>query len=115
MQLTPFSLTVKQLGRATVIAVRGEMDLATVPDLELAIDAAIERPLLLLVLDLEGVTFMDSTGLACLVRAMSRLEPLDVHLELWPSFDVRRVFELASVPLPTQSYPEPPSRMLAGS
>jgi anti-anti-sigma factor len=67
------------------------------------------------VLDLEEVTFMDSTGLACLVRAMRRLEDVDVHLELWPSFDVRRLFDLAQVPLPPQSYPAPPSELLAGA
>src|SRR3954451_23986895 len=59
LKLVPFAITVKQHDRATVISCRGEIDVATVADLELAIDAALERPLLLLVVDLEGVTFMD--------------------------------------------------------
>lgn len=43
-------------------------------ELELAVDAALPRNL---VLDLAGVTFMDSSGIALILRAQQRMRLLD--------------------------------------
>ncbi|HEX6286073.1 MAG TPA: STAS domain-containing protein [Acidimicrobiia bacterium] len=51
------------------IAVAGEIDLATVPELESAIDSAFSTDSLSLVVDLRESSFMDSTGLKALVMA----------------------------------------------
>ncbi|HEX6346468.1 STAS domain-containing protein [Umezawaea sp.] len=56
---------------AVVVAVAGEVDVVTVPDLEERIDAVVREDLPL-VLDLAGVTFLDSTGLSALVRCHRR-------------------------------------------
>lgn len=57
---------------AYVIRVEGELDLAGCPDLELALDDAEESQAGRIVLDLERVTFIDSTGLRALLNAGRR-------------------------------------------
>lgn len=54
------------------IAVEGEIDLATVEDLQAAIDSSFSANAGHLVVDLNGATFMDSTGLKTLVMANRR-------------------------------------------
>jgi anti-sigma B factor antagonist len=56
---------------AVVVAVVGDVDMNTVPELEGRLAAA-ERPDLPLVVDLTGVTFLDSSGLSALVRCHQR-------------------------------------------
>src|SRR4051794_23833070 len=50
------------LGAAPGLAVRGQMDLATVPALEERLNAAIPESVGAFVLDLSNVEFLDSTG-----------------------------------------------------
>jgi len=63
---------VRANGRATVLAVAGELDLASSPTLEEALDAVTGTTPELLILDLSALEFMDSTGLSVLVRAHQR-------------------------------------------
>lgn len=56
------------------IEVKGEVDLATVEDLQSAIDAIFEDSGENLVVDLIGSSFMDSTGLKTLVMTNRKFE-----------------------------------------
>ena len=56
------------------ISVTGEIDLATVPDLEKAIDSVFSANSHPLVIDLRDSSFMDSTGLKALVMANRRFD-----------------------------------------
>lgn len=56
------------------IIVEGELDLATVEDLEKAIEAVFSSNSDPLVVDLRGSSFMDSTGLKALVMAHRRFD-----------------------------------------
>lgn len=56
----------------TVLTVTGEIDLATAPALETAIDAALETGPAALVVDLAAVSFLASAGMAALVAAHQR-------------------------------------------
>jgi anti-sigma B factor antagonist len=56
------------------IAVTGEIDLATVPELETAIDSVFSTNSHPLVVDLRDSSFMDSTGLKALVMANRRFD-----------------------------------------
>jgi len=56
------------------IAVSGEIDLATVPELETAIDSVLSSNSHPLVVDLTESSFMDSTGLKTLVMANRRFD-----------------------------------------
>jgi len=60
-------VSTSQQDAATVLAVSGEIDLATAPDLQQALAAASGAEHV--VADLSAVTFMDSTGLRVLISA----------------------------------------------
>lgn len=57
---------------ACLILVRGELDLASCPDLELAIGDAEQTEARRIILDLEELTFIDSSGLRTLLTASRR-------------------------------------------
>jgi anti-sigma B factor antagonist len=59
--------------RTTVIAVEGEIHVSTAPEFSGVLSAAIESRRTLLVLDLTGVMFIDSTGLSVLLNALRRV------------------------------------------
>ena len=69
-----FRLEVRSAGRATVIGVSGELDLASSPALEEELDRVAASDSEMLIIDLRGLDFMDSTGLSVLVRAHQRAE-----------------------------------------
>jgi anti-anti-sigma factor len=54
------------------LVLRGELDLSTVGKVQEEIQQAADRGPRLLVLDLSQLTFLDSTGLRCLVKADER-------------------------------------------
>jgi anti-sigma B factor antagonist len=64
----PFSVAVHQQDGRTVIAVRGELDLATAPQLEEALMPCLHDGGHA-ILDLRGLEFMDSTGVRVVVAA----------------------------------------------
>ena len=69
-----FRLEVRSQGRAIVIAVRGELDLASSPALQEELDRVSASDAEMLIIDLRELDFMDSTGLSVLVRAHQRAE-----------------------------------------
>jgi anti-sigma B factor antagonist len=58
-----------------VIVVSGEVDIHTAPRLRQALDALIVAGAWKVVVDLQGVDFIDSSGLRVLLTARRRLEP----------------------------------------
>jgi anti-sigma B factor antagonist len=68
---------------ATVVVVKGDVDLGTAPDFEQELARSVEQNLGSgLVIDLSAVTFIDSTGLNALVRAFERQRLLGSSLAL---------------------------------
>ena len=63
--------------RPGVVAVRGEIDLALAGQLRSAIEVAADRGRL--VLDLSECTFMDSTGVHAIERAIAQGMVVEVH------------------------------------
>jgi anti-sigma B factor antagonist len=51
-----------------LLSVQGEVDLATAPELEAALERGLQGTARRLVVDLRGVEFLDSSGLSLLVR-----------------------------------------------
>lgn len=74
-------INAKSADRNLLLELRGEIDHHGAKDamreLELAVDAALPKKL---VLDLSGVTFMDSSGIALILRAQQRMKLLDGSL-----------------------------------
>jgi anti-sigma B factor antagonist len=92
-----FSVEVSLDEHAAVVAVTGELDLATSPELEAALERTSSGPDVV-ILDLRGVSFMDSTGLSLLVKARRRAQ--DAHQQLAVvkgGAQVQRLLELTGV------------------
>jgi anti-anti-sigma factor len=71
----PFETTAAQLNDGVrVIAVRGELDLSTAPDLEGPLDDAVASGDASVLIDLSDCEFIDSTGIALIVRAWQHLD-----------------------------------------
>jgi anti-sigma B factor antagonist len=80
------------------VAVRGEVELATAPALTVALEEGIRRSSGAFVVDLVAVDFLDSSGVACLVRARALLGRDNRALALvCPAGNVRRVLELTGI------------------
>jgi anti-sigma B factor antagonist len=83
---------------AQLLAVSGELDLTSVRDLRRRLDRAFAEGDPYLVVDLSGVTHMDSTGLAELISAHQRAMEMEGRLILVvPSPTIRRTFEIRGV------------------
>ncbi len=86
------------LGEAAGVAVRGELELATAAQLTAALDQAIRTTEGPFVIDLTNVGFLDSSGIACLMRARALLGREDRVLGLiCPPGSARRALELTGV------------------
>ena len=65
----PFSLRTEEKGGVTVLHLEGELDLAGVPELQEALHSAQHGDVSKIVVDLRGLTFLDSSGLGALIAA----------------------------------------------
>jgi anti-sigma B factor antagonist len=81
---------------ASVMTLSGELDIASAPSLEHAMQDVMHSAPGRVVIDLAGVTFMDSTGLRALLMARERATGNGQELRLRPGpRQVQRVFELS--------------------
>ena len=69
--VTPLSIEISHAGRGVVLALEGELDLAGAATLERELAQHDEGPV---VVDLRGLSFMDSSGLRALVVAERRIQ-----------------------------------------
>ena len=81
----------------TVITVRGEVDMATAPQLRDALNQVIEAGSQRIVLDCRALEFLDSSGIGVLVAARNRLgDDGEIVLDSPPAH-VRKVLEITGV------------------
>jgi anti-sigma B factor antagonist len=105
----PFELEGEELEGVHVIAIRGELDLHTAPQLEDRLDQ-VDASLLLI--DLSACEFIDSTGIGLIVRTWQRLdgEPDGDgggRLALCgPGNQVRRLLEITGLESSLRTYAE---------
>ena len=67
MASTPFEIDTTSEADAGRLTLSGELDLATVPRVQQAVDAALARGARTLVVDLSALSFIDSSGLRLFV------------------------------------------------
>jgi anti-sigma B factor antagonist len=87
-------------GPHAIVTVRGEIDAHTAPSLKERLLGLVEQGADRLVLDLTGVTFIESVGLGTLVATRKRLRPYDKSLCLVLAIDqtvLRRTFEITGL------------------
>jgi anti-anti-sigma factor len=94
----PAELTVDiepgNVGDGPVVRLNGELDLSTVAILDAALGPLLRDPPARVSFDVGGLQFMDSSGLAVLVRCSARVPSV---ILLRPSTIVRRVIEAAGL------------------
>ncbi|HEX3324593.1 MAG TPA: STAS domain-containing protein [Solirubrobacterales bacterium] len=74
MTPAPFKVHSEQEGGVFVILVEGELDMNTAAELERALEAPLAEPDSTLLVDLSRCEFIDSTGIALIVRAWQSLD-----------------------------------------
>jgi anti-sigma B factor antagonist len=91
-----FAAATAQLGNGTaVVAVMGELDLATVPAFERTLLDVTQAGTGEVIVDLTGCSFLDSRGLRALISTRERLERSDRSLALVLANPiVMRIFQL---------------------
>jgi anti-anti-sigma factor len=91
---TPFQLRSSRVGDAVVLAVVGEIDMATAPEVSRALDGG--HGARRVVVDLTEVTFLDSSALNALVHSQRQLAEHDVEFRIVSPTEhaVRNVFEI---------------------
>jgi anti-sigma B factor antagonist len=93
-----FSVEERNEGSAWILAVSGELDLRTSPELEDRLDRVWASGADLLILDLRRIEFMDSTGLRVLLAAHQRAHETSRRFALVRGADqVERVLTLTGV------------------
>ena len=119
---SPFEARSEELDGALVVTVRGELDLGTAPRLEELLEPALASGDSPVAIDLSGCEFIDSTGIALIVKAWQTLD-----VEGGPGFalcgvdnQVRRLLRItgleSSIPIhpgvtrPSQSWAAEPRR-----
>ncbi|HET9737022.1 MAG TPA: STAS domain-containing protein, partial [Solirubrobacteraceae bacterium] len=92
--VTPLTIDEALVGRRTVVAVAGEIDINTTGALQAAIESAASRAFEIW-LDLTDTTFMDSSGLHAIAAARTRLSDANRRLVvICPDGPVLRVLTL---------------------
>ncbi|HEY0362286.1 MAG TPA: STAS domain-containing protein [Solirubrobacteraceae bacterium] len=94
-----FSISISDRDGRAVVVIRGELDLATAPDLEAAIQGRLDDGQDVVV-DLRELDFMDSTGLRVLVAAHARVEGTEQHFLIvrpLPGAAIERILAVAGV------------------
>ncbi len=93
---SPFKASAERQDGVWVVQVVGELDMGTAPQLEAEIERAPgdEEPLLV---DLSGCEFIDSTGIALIVRAWQQRERNDAFALCGVADQVGRVLEITGL------------------
>lgn len=103
MNPAPFEVQVGELEHGVrTISVRGELDLSTAPDLEGPLEQALSGDEGSVLIDLSQCEFIDSTGIALIVRAWQRLDSGENGRALGicsQNDQVRRVLEITGLEL----------------
>ena len=93
-----FEIVEHDRGDVPGVTVRGELDMASGPQLELALDRAIRGSVGAFVLDLSDLEFLDSSGLSVVLRARAMLARDERDLAIiCPPGPARKLLEVAGV------------------
>jgi anti-sigma B factor antagonist len=124
VRLQRFALPLARIGAnhigmsPEVLRLSGEIDLNEKPHVAAQLDPLIKRKLPVIVIDLAGVSYVDSSGLALFIDALQRVQNYGGQLVLSALRDnVKMVFEIARLDQVFKIYPtqEDAVRALAAS
>ena len=105
--MTPLAVERSRSDGYQLLAVEGEIDIATAPRMIAALNEALAEIETPLVLDLSSVVFMDSTGLALLINARRRVVRRGQGFAIiCPAGPIARVFEIADMVASLRVFPD---------
>ena len=91
----------------TVLPLKGEIDLHVFPEITASLDALIETKPRHLVVDISGVTYIDSAGLAALIVAMQKVEAYGGQFSLAGlQTTVRSIFRMSRLDRTFRIFPD---------
>ena len=91
-------IDVRNVGNYSVVDVKGEIDVYTAPKLREKLIELVSEGSYDVVVNLEGVDFLDSTGLGVLVGALKRVKAHDGSLSLVCSQDkILKIFKITGL------------------
>jgi anti-sigma B factor antagonist len=83
---------------ASVLTLRGEIDVYTAPQLRQSIVDLVEEGSVRLVVDMRAVEFLDSTGLGVLVEGLKRVKSKDGSLSIVATQDkILKIFDITGL------------------
>ena len=92
------NVSIATVNNAVVVGADGELDIMSAPQLDQVLTEAITQASSRLVLDLSDVTFMDSTGLGTVVKALKRCREKNLDFRVVVTTErVRKVFEITGL------------------
>ena len=87
-----------QVGAASVLTLRGEIDVYTAPRLRQAIIDLVDGGASHIVVDMSAVDFLDSTGLGVLVGGLKRVKVKDGSLSIVTGQDkILKIFDITGL------------------
>jgi anti-anti-sigma factor len=92
-----FIIDIERDGPIVGLRCDGELDVAGCPKLIDAFDRTLSRDLARVVVDLRQVTFIDSTGLGCLLHGSLKADSLGVSFAVLPGSHVREFLEATAL------------------
>jgi anti-sigma B factor antagonist len=97
-EIVDLSLETREAGDRTVVAVGGEIDVYTAPKLRDKITELVNAGHHTLLIDMEKVEFLDSTGLGVLVGGLKKVRAHDGSMELVCSQDrLLKIFRITGL------------------
>lgn len=98
MRVVNLTLSTREVGGRTVVAVGGEIDVYTAPKLRDTITELVAAGTYQLVIDMQAVEFLDSTGLGVLVGGLKKVRAHDGSLELVCNADrLLKIFKITGL------------------
>jgi len=97
---------VRWVGRTAVVDVEGDIDLSRSPQFQRSLLAVLDRRPTRVVVNLSAVAYMDSSGVASLVKLLSRTRKQGISLALAGLGErVRSIFEITRLDTVFETYP----------
>lgn len=114
--MNPLAVERSRIDGCDLLAVEGELDIATAPRMLSALNEALRGLKLPLVVDLARVDFLDSTGLALLINAHRRAVRLGQGFAIsCPAGPIARIFEIADMVETLRVHPTRADAVLAAT
>ncbi|MFF2090224.1 STAS domain-containing protein [Paenibacillus sp. NPDC058174] len=98
MRVEPFQIEQQETTNAYLLSLRGELDLSVVPQLRAVLEPVVHQTDRALILNLQDLTYIDSTGIGIIVSVLKIRDGLNAPFAVQhipPS--IKRLFDLTGI------------------